>query len=102
MSKKGVHERKGKNFKEFIADEKKKGQTFRKIMHIVTSISSDAMYSGSFLLVFAPVIVLMYSLFSPSAFIWAGILIGAAFFSSLFANYVTKLLKRKQWKYASR
>jgi hypothetical protein len=95
------HEKKGKNFKEFIKDEKKKGQTTKKIMHALTSINSDIMYSGSFILVFAPAIILVYSLFSPSVFLWAGVLIGAAVFSSLFANYVTKTLKTKQWKYAS-
>jgi hypothetical protein len=101
MSRKSEDRKKGKNFKDFIADEKKKGQAFKKVMHIVTSINSDAMYSGSFLLVFLPVIVIAYLLFNPSAFLWAGVLIGAALFASLFANYVTKTLKRKQWKYSS-
>jgi|WetSurMetagenome_2_1015567.scaffolds.fasta_scaffold17858_2 hypothetical protein len=101
MSTKSKHEKKGKNFKEFITDEKKKGQTSRKIMRLLTSINSDVMYSGSFLLVFAPVIALVYVLFSPSVFLWAGVLIGVAICASLFANYVTKVLKHKQWKYAS-
>jgi hypothetical protein len=96
------HGKKGKNFKEFIADEKKKGKTLKKIMHLLTSIDSSAMYGGSFLLAFTPLIVVMYSLFSPGALIWAGLLIVAAFVSSLFANYVTKTLKKKQWKYASK
>ncbi len=102
MSEKIKREKKGKNFKEFIEEEKHKGQTVKKVMRILTGIDSSAMYGGSFLLAFVPIIALIYILLTPSVFIWAGALIVVAVLASVFANYVTKTLKKKQWMYASR
>ncbi len=94
-------EKKGKNFKQVILDEKQKGKTYKKIMKTITGISTSVMYAFAFLLIFVSADATFYVLFSPSVFVWAGILVGVAVVSSLAASRVTNLLKKQQWKYAS-
>lgn len=101
MSEQGMGTKKGKNFKEFIEDEKNKGKTVKKIMRTITSLNSSVLYGGSFLLVFIVLAVALYFLFVPGVFVWAGILVGAALVSSLLASRITTLLKNSQWKYKS-
>ncbi len=93
--------KKGKNFKDVIADEKKKGRTFKLFMKRITSLSTSVIYGGSFLLFFAIFDLVMYSLFSPEVFIWAGLLVVSALVSSVLASRITKFLKKQQWKYSA-
>lgn len=93
--------KKGKNFKEVIEDEKKKGRTFKRIMRLLTSVDQSVVYAGSFLLFFVTLAVAVYYLFSPGVFVWAGILVVMAVLSSLLASRITKVLKRNQWKFKS-
>jgi membrane protein YdbS with pleckstrin-like domain len=101
MSEEKMRVKKGKNFKEIIEDEKKKGKTSRRIMKQITHIDSSLLYALSFLLPFVALDALLYSLFKPDVFIWAGILVGSALFCSIFASYLTKTIKKQQWRYAS-
>ncbi len=101
MSEKHMPSKKGKNFKEVIEQEKNKGKTRKKIMKQLTHINAEVMYGGSFLLVFVVLDILIYYLITPSVFIWAGVLIGTALLSSIFASRLTNTLKKQQWKYAS-
>lgn len=96
-----MHTRKGKNFKEVIAEEKSKGKLFKKIMKTLTSINSSVLYSGSFLLFFIILDIALYVILLPSAFLWAGLLLVSALISSIFASKITNKLKKQQWKYAS-
>jgi membrane protein YdbS with pleckstrin-like domain len=93
--------KKGKNFKEVIAEEKKKGRYTKLVMKRLTSLSTSLLYSCAFLLVFVAISAAVYSLFEPTVFIWAGILVLAALVSSIFASKITHLLKKQQWKYSS-
>lgn len=93
--------KKGKNFKEIIENEKKKGKTSRRIMKQITHIDSSLLYAASFLLPFIALDALLYSLLKPDVFIWVGILVSVAFFCSIFASYLTKTIKKQQWRYAS-
>ncbi len=99
----GMHLRikKGKNFKEVIADEQKKGRTFKLFMKKVTSISQSVIYGGSFLLFFAVIDISLFMLLVPSVFVWAGLLVVSALVSSILASRITKYLKKQQWKYSS-
>ena len=92
-------DKKGKNFKEFIEDEKNKGKTFKAIMRAITSLNTEVMYAGLFLAPFIVLSVVMYFVLSPSVFVWAGILVVAALVSSVFASRITSMLKNSQWKY---
>ncbi len=94
-------EKKGKNFKQVIIDEKQKGKTYKRIMKTITGISSPVMYTFAFLLIFVSADITFFILLSPSVFVWAGILVGAAVVASLVASRITNLLKKQQWKYAS-
>jgi 3-methyladenine DNA glycosylase/8-oxoguanine DNA glycosylase len=91
----------GKNFKEVIKEQENKGKTRKAIMKRLTSIDSAVMYAGSFLLLFVALDAAIYLLLAPDVFVWAGSLIVSAVVSSLFAQRVTKTLKRLQWKYAA-
>jgi hypothetical protein len=91
--------KKGKNFKEFIAEEKQKGKTTKNIMRKLTSLDSSLVYGGSFLLIFVALATVFYFVLMPGVYIWAGLLVVAAFISSLFASRVTKVIKKNQWKY---
>jgi hypothetical protein len=91
--------KKGKNFKEVIEGEKNKGKTSKKIMHTLTSINSSVVFSGSFLLLFLMLDVVMYVAMTPMLFVWMGILIVNAVVSSLAASRITKFFKKPQWKY---
>jgi hypothetical protein len=101
MSEKNMRTKKGKNFKEVIEQEKNKGKTRRKVMKIITSINSQIIYGGSFLLMFTALDVLIYYFLSPSVLVWAGILVGTALLSSIMASRLTKHLKKQQWKFAT-
>ncbi len=94
-----VREKKGKNFKEVIEDQKNKGKTTKKVMRAITSLSTSVIYGGTFLLFFVILDVILYLLLAPSVFVWAGILVGVAVVSSLLASRITRLLKNTQWKY---
>lgn len=95
-------EKKGKNFKQVIMEEKQKDKTFKKIMKALTSVPSSVMYAFSFLLIFVSVDVALYVLFSPSVVVWAVILVGVAVVSSVVSSRITNLLKKQQWRYASK
>ncbi len=97
----GLRIKKGKNFKDVIAEEKNKGRYFKLMMKRLTSINSSLLYSGSFLLLFIVIDVAVYALLEPTVLIWAGILVASALVSSIFASKVTNMLKKQQWKYAS-
>ncbi len=84
----------GKNFKEVIKEQQNKGKTRKAIMKRITSINSSVMYAGTFLLLFVILDVIAYLLVTPSVFVWAGILVVSAVVSSLFAQRVTKKLKK--------
>ncbi len=101
MSEQSMHNKKGKNFKEFIEEEQNKGKTIKRIMCTITSINTAVMYSGSFLAVFMVFAAVAYFAISPSVFVWAGILLVAAVVSSVLASRITSLLKNSQWKYKS-
>ncbi len=101
MSEEKMRTKKGKDFKAVIAEEKKKGKTFKKLMKIITGLNSSIIYGASFLLAFATADILIYYFLTPTVFIWAAILIGTAIFGSIFASYLTNKLKKQQWKYAS-
>jgi hypothetical protein len=91
--------KKGKNFKEVIEEEKNKGKRVKKIMHRLTMINSSVVFSGSFLLLFLMLDVVMYVTMTPMLFVWMGILIVNAVVSSLAASRITKFFKKPQWKY---
>ena len=101
MSEKNMHSKKGKNFKEILEQEKKKGKTSKKIMKTITHIDTSIIYSASFLLPFVGLAALIYLLLSPDVFIWAGLLVAVALVCSIFASRLTKLIKQQQWRYAS-
>jgi hypothetical protein len=92
-------EKKGKNFKEVIEEEKNKGKTAKSIMRAITSLNTSVIYGGTFLAVFVLIDVVLYLLLTPSVFVWAGILVVTALVSSLVASRLTNLLKNSQWKY---
>jgi len=96
-----VRTKKGRNFKEVIEEEKNKGKTFKKIMKILTGIDASLVYGGTFLFFFIVLDVLLYYLFVPVVFVWAGILVGTALVSSLLASRLTNALKKNQWKFKS-
>ncbi len=96
-----IRAKKGKNFKEVIAEEKNKGRFFKKTMKKLTSLNSSVIYGGSFLLFFIALDVVLYVLLSPGVFVWAGLLVAAALVSSVLASRITNLLKKQQWKYAA-
>ena len=93
--------KKGKNFKEVIAEEQKKGRTYKLFMKRLTGINTSVIYGGSFLLFFAIFDLALYNLLVPSAFVWAGLLVVTALVSSILASRITKYLKKQQWKYSS-
>jgi hypothetical protein len=101
MSEGRKREKKGKDFKQVIAEEKEKGKTSRRLMKIITGISSSVLYASTFLVMFVSLDVVIYVLFSPGVFVWAGALVGVAVLSSVVASRITNLLKKQQWKYAS-
>jgi hypothetical protein len=94
-----MQKKKGKNFKEFIEEDKNRGKTTKKLMRFITSINSSAVYGGSFLAVFLILDVSLYLLFNPGVLIWAGILVATALASSLIASRITNVLKKNQWRY---
>jgi hypothetical protein len=96
-----LREKKGKNFKEVIEDEKNKGRTTKRIMRAITSLSTSVLYGGSFLFLFAVLASVFYFALAPSVFVWAVLLVVAALASSLFASRITNVLKKSQWKYNS-
>ena len=93
--------KKGKNFKEVIADEQRKGRTFKLFMKRVTKINQSIIYGGSFLLFFAVFDLAIYVLLVPSVFVWAALLVVSALVSSIVASRFTHFLKKQQWKYSS-
>jgi hypothetical protein len=93
--------KKGKNFKEVIAEEKNKGRYFKILMKRLTRIDPSVLYGGSFLLLFVIIDVAVYALFEPTVLVWAVILVASALVSSIFASKVTHMLKKQQWKYSS-
>jgi len=101
MSEPCMRIKKGKNFKEVIDEEKNKGKTVKKIMRIITSLSTSVIYGGSFLLSFITMAAVIYFLFAPTVFVWAGILVVVALVSSLFASRLAGYLRKSQWKYKS-
>ena len=101
MSEEKMRIKKGRNFKEIIAEEKKKGKTSRRIMKRITHIDTSVLYTSSFLLPFVALDAMLYSLLKPNVFMWAGILVGIALICSIFASYLTKTIKKQQWRYAS-
>jgi hypothetical protein len=94
-----MREKKGKNFKQYIEDEKNRGKTAKAVMRTITSLNTGVLYGGSFLVLFIIMSVALYLVLSPSVFVWAGILLVAALVSSIVANRVTNVLKNNQWKY---
>jgi uncharacterized membrane protein len=93
--------KKGKNFKEVIAQEKQKGKTKKSIMRTITSLSVSVLYSCFFLLSFVSIEAVCYFAFAPSVFVWAGVLVLAAVVGTLIASRMTKMLKNIQFKYKS-
>jgi positive regulator of sigma E activity len=69
-------------------------------MKILSSIDSSIIYCLSFLFMFAGLCVLFYYLFAPTVFVWAGVVVGMAVISSVFASFLTKRLKKHQWQYS--
>jgi hypothetical protein len=96
-----MSQKKGKNFKEVIAEDKQKGKTKRSLMRTITSLDISLLYSGFFLLSFISIAAVCYFAFEPSVFVWAGILVLAAAVGTLVASRVTKKLKNIQFKYKS-
>ncbi len=94
-----MREKKGRNFKEYIEEDKNKGKTIKAIMRTITSLNTSIIYGGSFLALFIILATALFFLLSPSVFVWAGILVVAALVSSVFASRLTNLLKNSQWKY---
>jgi hypothetical protein len=101
MSEQGMSSKKGKNFKEVIAEEQQKGKTKKSIMRAITGLDVSILYSGFFLISFVAVAAVFYFAFAPSVFVWAGILVVAAIVGTLVASRMTKMLKNNQWKYKS-
>jgi hypothetical protein len=99
MSDQNMQTKKGKNFKEVIAEEKQKGKTTKKIMHIITSLNVSILYGGSFLACFVALAAVFYVALSPAVFVWAGLLLVAALISTLLASRITKAIKKLQWRY---
>ncbi len=97
----GLFTKKGKNFKDVIAEEKNKGKYFKLLMKRLTSLSQSLLYSVSFLMLFIIIDVAVYALLAPAVLVWAGVLVASALVSSIFASKVTNRLKKQQWKYAS-
>jgi len=93
--------KKGKNFKEVIAEEKNKGRTFKRFMKRLTSISQSVLYGGTFLLFFIAIDVAFYALVAPTVIVWAVVLVVTALVSSVIASKVTGFLKKQQWKYSA-
>jgi hypothetical protein len=96
-----MSQKKGKNFKEVIAEEQQRGKTKRSIMRAITSLDTSILYSGFFLLSFVSIAAVFYFAFAPSVFIWAGILVLAAAIGTAVASRMTKKLKNIQFKYKS-
>lgn len=96
-----IRSKKGKNFKDVIAEEKNKGRYFKLVMKKVTRLNPSVLYGGTFLFFFIVLDVVLYALIAPSVIVWAGVLVVAAVVSSIFASKVTNLFKKQQWKYAS-
>lgn len=94
-----MQSKKGKNFKEVIAEDKQKGKTTKKIMHTITSLSVSILYGGSFLACFITLAAVLYVALSPAVFVWAGLLLVAALISTLLASRITKTIKKLQWRY---
>jgi hypothetical protein len=95
-----MQSKKGKNFKEVIAEEKQKGKTTKKIMHALTSLSVSVLYAGSFLVCFVALAAVFYFALSPAVFVWAGLLLVAALVSTLLASRFAKMVKKLQWRYS--
>jgi hypothetical protein len=91
--------KKGKNFKEVIAEREHKGATKKSILAKITSLNVSVLYSASFLFSFIVIDALLYFALSPGVFVWAGILVVAALASTLFASRLTSLIKKNKWKY---
>jgi uncharacterized membrane protein YfcA len=96
-----MSQKKGKNFKEVIAEEQQKGKTRKSIMRTITSLDISILYSGFFMLSFVSVAAVCYFAFAPSVFVWAGILVLAAVIGTFLASRMTKKLKNIQFKYKS-
>lgn len=94
-----MREKKGRNFKEVIEQEKTKGKTFKKTMRILSGIDASVVYGGAFLFSFIILDVMIYCLLAPGVFLWAGIFVGTALASSLLASRITNVLKKNQWKF---
>ena len=97
-----MREKKGKNFKEVIEEQKRKGGIREAFMRLITGIDTSILYSFSFLLVFVPLDVLIYWFLVPDVLFWALSLIGSAAVGSILASRVTKIVKKQQWRYAKR
>jgi uncharacterized membrane protein YfcA len=93
--------KKGKNFKEVIAEAQQKGKTTKSLMRTITSLDISVLYSGFFLLSFISIAAVCYIAFAPSVFVWAGVLVLAAAVGTLVASRMTKKLKNIQFKYKS-
>jgi uncharacterized membrane protein YfcA len=95
----GMLSKKGKNFKEVIAEDQKKGKTKKAIMRTITGLSVSVLYSLFFLLSFVSIAAVCYFALAPTVFIWAGILVAAAVIGTLVASRMTKRLKNIQFRY---
>jgi hypothetical protein len=91
--------KKGKNFKEVIAEDKQKGKTKKSLMRAITSLSISVLYSGFFLLTFVSIAAVCYFAFVPSVFVWAGVLVLAAAIGTFVALRMTRKLKNIQFRY---
>jgi predicted tellurium resistance membrane protein TerC len=92
--------KKGKNFKEVIAEEKNKGKNFKRFMKQLTSLSQSVLYGGTFLLFFIAIDLVLYALFAPTVYIWAVVLVVVALISSILASKISHKIKTQQWKYS--
>jgi membrane protein YdbS with pleckstrin-like domain len=99
MSETSMRSKKGKNFKEVIEEEKRKGKTKKSIMRTITGLNESILYSAFFMIAFIAISAGLYFAFAPNVFMWAGVLVAAAVVSTLFAARMASLLKNKQWKY---
>ncbi|MCW4008623.1 MAG: hypothetical protein NWF09_08075 [Candidatus Bathyarchaeota archaeon] len=89
-----------KSFKEIIAEKQKKGKTRKKLMKLLTSLNSSVIYCFLFLCPFATASIVFYYVALPDILLWALFLVVIAIVCSITAQYLTRAIKKRQWRYA--
>jgi Kef-type K+ transport system membrane component KefB len=95
-----MREKKGKDFKEVIRDEKRQGGVREEALKKITSVNASFLYGLCFLVTFASLDALMYWLLTPGVLLWLIILVASAAVGLFFASRLTRLVKKRQWRYA--